>query len=287
MDEIATTARILSEALPFLQRYDDQIIVVKYGGHAMVDPKLAQQFARDMVMLKVCGLNPIVVHGGGFARGDKQTYVPPLFAPLSEAGFAWFTINYRLHPQVRFPAPVDDLEAAISFVRAHAREYKVDLRRVVLMGESAGGTLVSFVGVRNKSAIRFAAVVPFYAVHDWEQRAAEEAAGMVGPSIWRDFFGVPANTPAGELPAAISRMREVSAASFVRKGLPPFLLIHGTSDQQVNYQQSVRMQQRLRQAGNSCDLITVEGGPHGMGVITKYPETSVRMIAWLKSTLRL
>jgi len=59
------TARILSEALPFLQRYDDQIIVVKYGGHAMVDPALAQQFARDMVMLKVCGLNPIVVHGGG------------------------------------------------------------------------------------------------------------------------------------------------------------------------------------------------------------------------------
>lgn len=59
------TARILSEALPFLQRYDDQIIVVKFGGHAMVDEKLAQQFARDMVMLKVCGLNPIVVHGGG------------------------------------------------------------------------------------------------------------------------------------------------------------------------------------------------------------------------------
>ena len=59
------TARILSEALPFLQRYDDEIIVVKYGGHAMGDPKLAQQFARDMVMLKVCGLNPIVVHGGG------------------------------------------------------------------------------------------------------------------------------------------------------------------------------------------------------------------------------
>jgi acetylglutamate kinase len=65
MEEMSTTARILSEALPFLQRYDDQIIVVKYGGHAMVDPALAHQFARDMVMLKVCGLNPIVVHGGG------------------------------------------------------------------------------------------------------------------------------------------------------------------------------------------------------------------------------
>jgi acetylglutamate kinase len=65
MDDIGITARILSEALPFLQRYDDEVIVVKYGGHAMVDPKLAHQFARDMVMLKVCGLNPIVVHGGG------------------------------------------------------------------------------------------------------------------------------------------------------------------------------------------------------------------------------
>ena len=62
---IHDTARILAEALPFLQRYDDQVIVVKFGGHAMIDPKLSQQFARDMVMLKVCGLNPIVVHGGG------------------------------------------------------------------------------------------------------------------------------------------------------------------------------------------------------------------------------
>ena len=63
--DVSATARILSEALPFLQRYDDRVIVVKFGGHAMVDPELSRQFARDMVMLKVCGLNPVVVHGGG------------------------------------------------------------------------------------------------------------------------------------------------------------------------------------------------------------------------------
>ncbi len=62
---ISETSRILSEALPFLQRYDDQIIVVKFGGHAMVDQELSRKFARDMVMLKVCGLHPVVVHGGG------------------------------------------------------------------------------------------------------------------------------------------------------------------------------------------------------------------------------
>jgi len=61
----AEVARILSEALPFMQRYDDQTVVVKFGGHAMGDPKLSRQFARDMVQLKLSGINPIVVHGGG------------------------------------------------------------------------------------------------------------------------------------------------------------------------------------------------------------------------------
>ena len=58
-------ARVLSEALPFMQRYDGQTVVVKYGGHAMVDPELSAKFARDMVQLKLSGINPIVVHGGG------------------------------------------------------------------------------------------------------------------------------------------------------------------------------------------------------------------------------
>ncbi|MGI9408129.1 MAG: acetylglutamate kinase [Hyphomicrobiaceae bacterium] len=58
-------ATILSEALPHMQRYDRQTVVVKYGGHAMGDAELAQGFARDIVMLKQSGVNPVVVHGGG------------------------------------------------------------------------------------------------------------------------------------------------------------------------------------------------------------------------------
>ena len=58
-------ARILSEALPFMQLYDDQTVVIKFGGHAMVDPELSRHFARDIVQLKLIGINPIVVHGGG------------------------------------------------------------------------------------------------------------------------------------------------------------------------------------------------------------------------------
>jgi acetylglutamate kinase len=58
-------ARILSEALPYMQRYDEEIIVVKYGGHAMGDEHLARAFARDIVLLEQTAINPIVVHGGG------------------------------------------------------------------------------------------------------------------------------------------------------------------------------------------------------------------------------
>lgn len=59
------TAKTLSEALPYIQRYAGQTIVVKYGGHAMVDPALAAGFARDVVLLKALGIHPVIVHGGG------------------------------------------------------------------------------------------------------------------------------------------------------------------------------------------------------------------------------
>jgi acetylglutamate kinase len=59
------TARTLSEALPYLQRYDEKTIVVKFGGHAMGDAQAMAHFARDIVLMKQCGVNPVVVHGGG------------------------------------------------------------------------------------------------------------------------------------------------------------------------------------------------------------------------------
>jgi acetylglutamate kinase len=63
--EAFATARTLSEALPYIQRYDRQTIVIKYGGHAMENDELARLFAKDVVLLKLLGINPIVVHGGG------------------------------------------------------------------------------------------------------------------------------------------------------------------------------------------------------------------------------
>jgi acetylglutamate kinase len=70
------TARILSEALPYMQRYDQEIIVVKYGGHAMGNESIARDFAHDIVMIEQAGMKPVVVHGGG----------PQIEAMLKKAG---------------------------------------------------------------------------------------------------------------------------------------------------------------------------------------------------------
>src|ERR1700682_2964892 len=63
-------ARVLSEALPHMQRYDEEIVVVKYGGHAMGEEDLARSFARDIVLMEQTAINPVVVHGGGPQIGE-------------------------------------------------------------------------------------------------------------------------------------------------------------------------------------------------------------------------
>lgn len=225
----------------------------------------------------------IIVHGGGYTKGDQRTFVPPLFPILTEAGFAWFTIDYRLYPKATFPDNAYDVETAIRWIKAHAKEYKVDLKKLILMGESAGGTLVSYDAVRAKSDTRVTAVVIFYGVHDWAMRREDELAGRVAPSAWRDVFKIPKD---GD-PNQAKVLQDVSAITYVKKGLPPFLLIHGTDDKQVSYQQSVQFQKKMTAIGNSCELITVEGGPHGMGVINNFPETKVKMIAWMRKILKI
>jgi acetylglutamate kinase len=68
-----TRARLISAALPYMLRYDEKVVVVKYGGHAMGDPELARAFARDITLLETSGVRPVVVHGGGPQIGEMLT----------------------------------------------------------------------------------------------------------------------------------------------------------------------------------------------------------------------
>ena len=69
-EEAETTAKVISRALPYIQRFAGKTVVIKYGGNAMVDDRLKQSFARDIVLMKAVGINPVVVHGGGPQIGE-------------------------------------------------------------------------------------------------------------------------------------------------------------------------------------------------------------------------
>lgn len=219
----------------------------------------------------------ILVHGGGFTKGDKHSFITPLFEPLSKAGFTWFTINYRLAPQHRWPACAEDVASAIRWVKAHAADYKVDVNRIAIIGESAGGHLVSWAGVTGEGETRVAAVVPFYAPHDLVvqvkmRNALGGLAGLVGSEEMNE--------------ATMKKLADMSPINHIKPGLPPFLQIHGDKDEKVPHSQSVEFEKKMKAAGNTCETITIPGGGHGMGGWAKLnSDYAAQMIAWLKKTL--
>jgi acetyl esterase len=237
----------------------------------------------------------ILVHGGGFDEGSKSTNVRPLFDVLANAGFAWFSIDYRLAPEFHFPQAIEDLYSAIRWVKAHAAAYHVDVAKIAIVGESAGGFLVNYAGTHETLATRVAAVVDFYGPVDYGQLAElrrdhPERFNMTtinrhaanGGGI--RFFGAEQLDEAG-----LAKLRALAPIGAVHRGMAPFLCIHGTKDDQVAYEQSPALCDAICKAGAACELVVIEGGGHGMGG-WRAPEMQhwkPEMVAWLKKTLNV
>ncbi|HEY3755787.1 MAG TPA: alpha/beta hydrolase [Opitutaceae bacterium] len=221
----------------------------------------------------------ILVHGGGWAAGDKQKDPRPLLAPLTSAGFAWFSINYRLAPQYHYPACLDDVYTAIRWVKAHAAEYGVDPHRLALVGESAGGHLVEMAALEGPPDTKVEAVVPFFGPAD----LMAQATGREG-SLRRDLRTLFGRTTLDDQTREI--LRDASPVNHVHGGLPPFLIFHGTADRVVPYSESVAFAEKLKAAGDSCDFISIAGGSHAMGNWSRVaPGFKEQFVSWLQRTL--
>ncbi len=220
----------------------------------------------------------LLVHGGGWTQGDKINNFRTLLPALGEAGFVWFSIDYRLAPRHPWPACIEDVESAIRWVKAHAAEFQADPARIALVGESAGGHLVSLAAVRATAETRVAAVVPFYAPHDLELQAA---ANRRTPAWATALFGLTTLDEAG-----LKRLREASPIGQVAPGLPPFLLVHGTADEKVSLEQSRNFQEKLHAQGNPCDLLLVEGAGHGLVHWDRVdPGYKEKLVEWLRRVM--
>jgi alpha-L-fucosidase 2 len=236
----------------------------------------------------------ILVHGGGFDGGSRATNMAPTFQPLADAGFAWFSIDYRMAPEFRFADARADVDAAITWVKANARTYKVDPAKIVLAGESAGGFLVNYAATHETPATKLAAVVDIYGPADYEKIARQRQAypsrfNMTsitghqknGGSI--AFFGAE-----GYDEASFAKLKAISPIYAVHQGMPPLLAIHGTRDDQVPYEQSPMLCEAMHRVGARCDIITVEAGGHGMGTWKDADQQHYKtdVIAWLKQIVK-
>ena len=224
----------------------------------------------------------ILVHGGGWTAGHKTVnFVQALFPVLDQTGMAWFTIDYRLAPQHPYPAARLDVEAAVAWVKKNAKRFHVDPKRIALMGESAGGHLVNLVGAKN--AVGVAAVVCFYGPIDLEI-FARKFAGKPATGGMKTFFLIDDYDD-----AAKAKLREASPHTYLNRKTPPFLVIHGTLDQSVPYEQAKLHVDLFRQRGIPVELITVEDGVHGVMNWEKDPRFhsyKEPMVDWLRKTLR-
>lgn len=225
----------------------------------------------------------ILVHGGGWTSGDKsggsqKGLMAPMHEPLEKGGYAWFSINYRLAPKHTFPAAVEDIEAAVRWVKAHATEYRIDPLRLALAGESAGAHLAAVAALRGDASTRVFAVVAFYGRFDLttglkpDEPLPENFAALTGHKVFDA--------------AARAVLVEASPIFQARQTLPAFLFVHGSADKRAPYEQSVMMHEKLMNVGVPCEFITIPGGDHGMlGWPALAPNFKREVVAWLDATL--
>ena len=213
----------------------------------------------------------VIVHGGGWEAGNKVTYVSPVFEPLARAGFAWFSIDYRLTPYARVPEELEDIRAAIRFIRGHADWFHVDPARLALLGESASWHLVTQLASEPCPDCEVQAVVSFYGVYDftaWTLDAQQCA-------MFDRLFGTWTNDD----------LRRYSPAFQTRADLPPMLIIQGTRDEL--YGQAKEYTARLEAAHAKFELILLDGAPHGMENWEGHPEWmfyKTKLVQWLRKT---
>lgn len=224
----------------------------------------------------------ILVHGGGWTAGHKTVnFVVDLFPVLDRTGMAWFTIDYRLAPKHPFPAAKLDVEAAVRWVKQNAKKYKVNPNKIALMGESAGGHLVNLVGAKNDLGV--AAVVCFYGPIDMIRFTESRFAAKPMTDNMKSFFLID-----GYNEAAKPKLKAASPDTYLNRKTPPFLIIHGTKDTQVPYEQAKLHVELLQKHGIPVELITVEDGVHGVmnwEKDTRFHGYKQPLIDWLRKTL--
>src|ERR1700719_2171565 len=230
----------------------------------------------------------IIIHGGGYVGGTSkngsEAYCADFLAP---AGYAVFSVNYRLAPKYPYPYMVYDVQRAVRFLRHNASRWDGQANRIALVGGSAGGFLSNMVGLLNAPGDGTAA--------DPVDRESAQVQAVVTLFAQSSFATVPLNAdvhalldPLIQEKGEAEALRVASPISYVSKGDPPFLQILGDKDEYIPFSEATNLDAALRKVGVRSEIIRIPGGMHGTGggdEVPGVPDGEVQMTEWLNRTL--
>ena len=206
----------------------------------------------------------ICIHGGGFRAGKRERW-DGLCKQLAERGYVAATVTYRLAPKHQFPAAVHDVKAAVRWLRANADKFHVDPERIGVVGDSAGGHLAQYLGVTGDvpqlegdggnphQSSRVTCVVNYYGPSDLTKSYGKSVDAAEVLPLWLG----------GDATKEHRKHIVASPLYWVTPAAAPTLLIHGTKDPYVNYEQAQWIHERLKAAEVEVELLTLENAGHG------------------------
>lgn len=225
-------------------------------------------------------LRPVViaVHGGGWGSGDRKTDFPSVLQALTEGGYIYVSMDYRLSPKHRWPACRDDVADAVTWTKSQIREHGGDPDRMAMLGYSAGGQLAFWAAISNQPPHQLKALVGLAPTTDF----LEDLGRRSGPSpALRDLMNCEADEA---FEKTLLRLYAASPINYLHESMPPILLIHGTEDRSVPFQQSVHIQQKIQEKRwkLECELYQIKGAPHRQSEWDKFnPDYKQKLLDWL------
>ncbi len=216
---------------------------------------------------------PVVafIHGGGWRNGDKTGGRRRVASYVTSGQFVGVSIGYRLSGEATWPAQIHDCKAAIRWLKANADSLGIDPDRIGVWGSSAGGHLVAMLGTSGNVADLEGKLGSHTAVSSRVSCVVDE----YGPTNFLTMNDFPsridhlsATSPeslliGGQITEHEDKVRHASPLTYVSKDDPPFLIIHGTDDPLVPYNQSKVLEAALQKAGVAVSLQTITAGQHG------------------------
>lgn len=227
----------------------------------------------------------VFIHGGAWRGGNKSGGVGRLIPFAASGEYFCVSVGYRLSGEAIWPAQIHDCKAAIRWLKANAAKYHIQPDKIGVLGSSAGGHLVNMLGTSGDvkelegdcgspdQSSRVACVVPFCGPSDFlaiGKRREGAAPGAVALLL---------GGPIGEKKEAAVA---ASPVTHVSRDDPPFLIVHGTADRTVPFEQAELLHAALQKAGVDSTLLKIEGGGHGIGG----PEVVRRVRAFFDKHLR-